>query len=130
MLGWRQKHPTTPIYGPDGRPIEEWLADQKNATVSEDAPRPKYDTATGRRILGYDPHTGVPILEQPPKPPGLLDRWAWWNRQSAQAQRVLKIRGGALVAILLVVLAATIGGGGRRAGTEAAAATAVPASPG
>jgi hypothetical protein len=29
VLGWRQKDPTTPIYGPDGRPVEEWLADQE-----------------------------------------------------------------------------------------------------
>ena len=29
---------------------------------ASDAPRPKFDTATGRPIIGYDPQTGDPIL--------------------------------------------------------------------
>jgi hypothetical protein len=32
-------------------------------TGNEDAPRPRFDTATGRKILSYDPYTGEPILE-------------------------------------------------------------------
>jgi hypothetical protein len=35
-------------------------------------PRPRFDTATGRRIVGYDAQTGAPVLEAPPSPPSRL----------------------------------------------------------
>jgi len=41
-------------------------------TGNEDEPRPRFDTATGRRIVGYDPQTGAPVLEAPPSPPSQL----------------------------------------------------------
>jgi hypothetical protein len=65
--------------------------------------RPEFDTATGRRIVGYDPQTGEPVLESPPRSPqGRLD-----NRNL-----IVAIGVGAAVVVLLVVGIVQSSGGG------------------
>ena len=78
-------------------------------------PRPRFDTATGRKILGYDPHTGQPILEPEP------DRWtwdtfkAWWDKQTNQV-KALTAAVAALVALVVVSIALTAGGSSSHSG--------------
>ena len=67
-------------------------------TGNEGEPRPRYDTATGRRIVGYDPHTGQPILEAPP------------SRRLLDKNNV--IAGIGVGAIALVWLLVSVSGGG------------------
>jgi hypothetical protein len=78
-------------------------------TGNADEPRPRFDTATGRRILRYDPHTGQPILEPEP------DRWtwdtfkAWWDKQTNWV-KALTAGGAAVAALVVVSIAFTAGG--------------------
>ena len=75
----------------------------------EREPRPLYDTATGRRITGYDPYTGEPILAAPSgtgNPQWLVNLQERWRGLSARA-KILILAGGALGVVVLVSVLAS-----------------------
>lgn len=73
-------------------------------TGNEGEPRPRFDTATGRRIVGYDPQTGAPVLEaaQPA-------RQRFWDNNN-----VLAAIGAGAVNVVLVAWGVVGSGGGNQ----------------
>jgi len=81
---------------------------------------PRFDTATGRRITGYDTQTGEPILQGPDgdAPGGGSSQWLMgldetWRGLSNQAQALVIAATGALGLALVaaMIVGATSGGG-------------------
>jgi hypothetical protein len=90
-------------------------------TGNGDEPRPRFDTATGRRIVGYDPYTGEPILGAPSGGlPGGNPQWfvalqERYRGLSSRAQ-VLVIVGAIGVALVIVVIVAGVSGSSSKQG--------------
>jgi hypothetical protein len=82
-------------------------------TGNEDEPRARFDTATGRRITGYDPHTGEPILAAPSgsaNPQWLVNLQERYRGMSRQGQVMVGVGALGLALLTVLIVAGTSGG--------------------